>query len=148
MNAEKNIVTIKKAIKALNERDMNAVKDLMKKDYVRHDLTSSFGERRGQGDTADFFQSVIRGIPDMQMNIKDIFATENRVALRYTLTGTHQGEYKGIPATGKKLEINAIHLYRFEGDKVAEQWALPDVAGIYRQMGVLNLSVSQTRSNS
>jgi steroid delta-isomerase-like uncharacterized protein len=139
MSAEKNIETIKKAIKALNERDMSAVKDLMKKDYLRHDLTSSFGERRGQSETVDFFQSVISGIPDMKMNIQDIFATENRVALHYTLTGTHQGEYKGIPATGKKLEIHAIHLYRFEGDKAAEQWALPDMAGMYRQMGILNI---------
>jgi steroid delta-isomerase-like uncharacterized protein len=139
MSAEKNIATIRKAIKALNERDMSTVKDLITTNYIRHDLASTFGERRGQGDTVDFFQSVINGIPDMRMNIQDIFATENRVALRYTLTGTHQGEYRGIPATGKKLEINAIHLYRFEGDKIAEQWALPDVAGMYRQMGVLNL---------
>jgi steroid delta-isomerase-like uncharacterized protein len=138
MNAEKNVATVKKAIQALNERDMSAARECITANYIRHDLTSSFGERRGQGDTVDFFQSVISGIPDMQMNIKDIFATENRVALRYTLTGTHQGEYRGIPATGKKLEINAIHLYRFEGDKIAEQWALPDVAGIYRQMGVLD----------
>jgi steroid delta-isomerase-like uncharacterized protein len=139
MNAENNIATVKKAIKALNERDMSTAKNLITTNYIRHDLTSTFGERRGQGGTVDFFQSVIAGIPDMQMNIKDIFATENRVALRYTLTGTHQGEYRGIPATGKKLEINAIHLYRIEGDKIAEQWALPDVAGIYRQMGILNL---------
>jgi steroid delta-isomerase-like uncharacterized protein len=130
MGAEKNIAVVKKAIKALNERDMGTAKECITANYIRHDLTFTFGERRGQVDTVDFFQSVMRGIPDMQMNTKDIFATENRVALRYTLTGTHQGEYRGIPSTGKKLEINAIHLYRFEGDKIAEQWALPDVAGI------------------
>jgi steroid delta-isomerase-like uncharacterized protein len=137
MSAEKNMAIVKKAIEALNERDMVTARGYLTTDYIRHDLTSTFGERRGQGDTVDFFQSVIRGIPDMRMEIRDIFATESRVALRYTLTGTHQGEYRGIPATGKKLEINAIHLYRIEGDKIAEQWALPDVAGIYRQMGVL-----------
>ena len=75
MNAEKNIETIKKAIKTLNERDIHAVKNLMVKDYKRHDLTSNFGERRGQEDTVDFFQSVIRGIPDMKMDIQDIIFT-------------------------------------------------------------------------
>jgi len=139
MNSENNVATIRKAIKALNEKDMSTIKELMTKDYIRHDLTSSFGERRGQDNTVDFFQSVISGLPDMQLNIMDIFGTENRVALRYTLSGTHKGEFRGIPPTGKKIEINAIHLYRFEGDKIAEQWALSDMAGMYRQMGVLNL---------
>ncbi len=139
MNSEKNIATVRKVTQALNDRDVKTIKELITANYIRHDLTSSFGERRGQGDTVDLFQSLITSLPDMHLDIQDIIATEDRVALRYTFSGTHLGEYRGIPATGKKLEISAMHFYRFEGDKIAEQWVLTDVAGIYNQMGVLNL---------
>jgi len=67
----------------------------------------------------------------------DIFATEERAAMRITVSGTHQGEFLGTEPTGKKVELNQINLYRFEEGRIAETWQLMDVAGFMRQIGAL-----------
>jgi len=82
-------------------------------------------------------QLVIKAIPDYQIQIEDIFATEDRLAIRFIATGTHRGEFIGYPPTGKKLKVNQINLYRFDGDKIAETWQLMDMVGFLRQINAL-----------
>ena len=97
------------------------------------------GDVRGKEELGDFLQLIMKALPDIQLKIEDIFATENRVAAYVTASGTHEGELLGFLPTGKQVKYNVINLYRFEGDKIAEQWALIDAAGFLRQIGFLNI---------
>ena len=56
---------------------------------------------------------------------------------RYTVRATHQGEFGGIPPTGKQIEMKGIWIHRLAGGKIVEgrQWGLADVLGVYRQLG-------------
>ena len=56
---------------------------------------------------------------------------------RYTLGGTHQGEFFGIPASGRRVEISGINIDRVEGGKVVEEWASYDLLGAMRQLGTV-----------
>ena len=56
---------------------------------------------------------------------------------RYTLGGTHQGEFFGIPASGRRVEISGINIDRVEGGKVVEEWASYDLLGAMRQLGAI-----------
>ena len=56
---------------------------------------------------------------------------------RGTWTGTHKGEFMGIAATGKKVEVQEVHIARMVGGKMAEHWESVDQLGMMRQLGVI-----------
>lgn len=137
MTVEENISTIRRAVQAINDRDLSIIPQLVTPGFVRHDLAGAFREAEGREGVTDFLQLVLKALPDLQIKVEDIFATERRVALRITWVGTHRGEFQGIAPTGKKVKISGTNLYRFEEGKIAEAWQLYDVAGFLRQIGAL-----------
>ena len=62
---------------------------------------------------------------------------ENKVVARFTFSGTHQGEFQGIPATGKQFKVTGIDIYRIAGGKILEHWAQFDAIGMLQQLGVI-----------
>ena len=66
-----------------------------------------------------------------------MIAEGETVVLRCTLTGTYEGEFMGIPPTGRRIEVNEIHIYRLEGGKAVEHRAGRDDLGALRQLGVI-----------
>jgi len=135
MTAEENIRTLRRSIQAVNDRDLSIASQLITPGFVRHDLSGAFGEIKGLKEVTNYIQLVLKALPDAQVKVEDIFATEKRAALRITISGTHQGEFLGTAPTGKKVELNQINLYRFEEGKIAETWQLMDVLGFMRQTG-------------
>jgi len=137
MTAEENIATLRRSIQAVNDRDLSIASQLIAPGFVRHDLAGAYKEVKGLEEVTNYIQLVFKALPDAQVKVEDIFATEKRGALRITVSGTHQGEFLGTAPTGKNVEYNQINLYRFEEGKIAETWQLMDVAGFMRQIGAL-----------
>lgn len=77
------------------------------------------------------------GLPDVKMTIEDIIAEGDKVVFRVTVQGTHQGEFRGIPPTGKQVTITGIQIWRIADDKIAEGWFNRDDLGLMRQLGVI-----------
>ena len=75
------------------------------------------------------------GFPDVANTIEDLIAEGDNVVARWRSRATHQGEYMGIPPTGKEVEVTGITLYRIEGSKIAESWNVEDKLGLLRQIG-------------
>ncbi|WP_323675301.1 ester cyclase [Halorubellus sp. PRR65] len=104
-------------------------------DYRVH---TNFGE--AETHTLQSFERALEhmrdAVPDMQKEPADVVATDDRAVIRYTMTGTQQGEFRGIPATGEPIETEAIAMYRFEGSKIAEAWIVADFLRAMRQLGV------------
>lgn len=137
MTAEENIRMLRRSIQAVNDRDLSIASQLIAPGFVRHDLSGAFGEIKGLKEVTNCIQLVLKALPDAQVKVEDIFATEKRAALRITISGTHQGEFLGTAPTENKVELNQINLYRFEEGKIAETWQLMDIAGFMRQIGAL-----------
>jgi predicted ester cyclase len=74
---------------------------------------------------------------DLSYEIRDAFGDGDRVAVRLTTTGTHTGEFQGMPPTGRQFQIEAIHIFRIQDGKVAEHWAKRDDVGLASQLGLL-----------
>jgi steroid delta-isomerase-like uncharacterized protein len=74
--------------------------------------------------------------PDRRVDIDDAFGQGDRVVARATLHATHTGNLGDIAATGKKVRLASTIIYRFESDKIAEEWEIFDALGMYRQLGV------------
>lgn len=75
--------------------------------------------------------------PDLEFRIDDMLAEGDKVAIRTTMTGTHQGEFHGIPPTGVAVTVTGAHVIRIAGGKIAEHWGSNDDLGMMRQLGVL-----------
>jgi len=75
--------------------------------------------------------------PDNHFAIDDMFAEGDKVAVRYTITGTHKGEFMGIPPTNKKFTVWAIEIDRIVGGKFVEGWIRFDTLGFMQQLGLV-----------
>lgn len=74
--------------------------------------------------------------PDFQETIEDLVAEGNKVAVWSTVRGTHTGrDFEGIPATGRKMTMAGIRIFRVSGGKIFEYWNLWDWQDLYRQLG-------------
>lgn len=80
-------------------------------------------------------QMMRSGFPDIQWHADDILVDGDKVAVRYTMNGTHKGDFFGISATQKAIEIKAMNFYRFNDGKIIEEFGMPDLLGLLLQLG-------------
>lgn len=134
------ISLVRRGIEAANSGTMAQVApQILAPGFVRHDLAQAFPEFTSAGGVSDLM-SLLRGaIPDYMQEILDIFSVGDRVAMRWVARGTHQGELLRAAATGNAIEVNGINLYRIAEGRIAEVWQLTDLAGLLRQLGILEL---------
>src|SRR5262245_9779178 len=78
---------------------------------------------------------LLRAFPDLHVAVEDVIAEGDKVVCRDTVTGTHQGEYRGLPPTGKSVTYNEIFILRFAGGRIAEIWGVVDVFSQMQQLG-------------
>ena len=120
----------------VNRDDQSVVNELVAEDCVDHnppgpDIASG---REGLIQVFAMFRSAF---PDMTATINDQVAEGDKVVTRLTITGTHQGEFMGIPATGKSFSIEAIDIFRIEDGQIVERWGEADNMGMMQQLGVV-----------
>jgi len=74
--------------------------------------------------------------PRYELIAEDMFAEDDKVVVRFTLRATHRGEFMGVPATGKKVAVPGIIIYRIANGKITEHWMQIDSGGLMQQLGV------------
>lgn len=84
-------------------------------------------------------QIMLTGFPDYQTVINDLIAESDRVVARITMSGTHTGNFMGIPATGKRVEFTGIYIARIADGKIVEHWGEEDGVSLLSQLGILKL---------
>ena len=94
-------------------------------------------------------QKVIIGFsaafPDLKYDLKDIIAEGDRVALRYSFSGTHKGEYMGIAPTNKHIDLTSLCIVRLAEGKVAEMWVENNSYVFMQQLGIIPLPAGVPR---
>lgn len=81
--------------------------------------------------------TIYHAFEDFAIEILDIMADGDKVIARYRMTGTHTGEYFGVPATGRSLDSTGIAIYRFKEGKIVEEWQEHDKMTLLQQLGVM-----------
>lgn len=105
----------------LNGRDLDAVEDF-------------FADERIVGGVRQGCFAYFKAFPDLHCNIDELIAEGNRVFCRSTMTGTHDGEYKGIPPTGRHVAAESAEVFTVEDGRFVGYWCLANVAGLMRQL--------------
>jgi steroid delta-isomerase-like uncharacterized protein len=78
-----------------------------------------------------------KAFPDLRMVEADSVKEDDKIALRWLLSGTHQGQFMGVAATGRRVEAMGMDIVRVAGGKIVEHWGEFDVMGLLRQIGVI-----------
>ncbi len=84
-----------------------------------------------------FVTVVTAAFPDWHPTIEDMIAEGDKVVVRFRGSGTHKGEFMGIPPTGKQVTMMAIAIHRIAGGKIVENWLQADMLGMMVQLGVV-----------
>jgi steroid delta-isomerase-like uncharacterized protein len=132
MREEEQKRTAREFVDGVNNNDKEALVRLMGEDYTFHNFQGTF---RGADEFYDGLQGFFEAFPDMKLHLENQVADEGQVVNIVRLTGTHKGEFAGIPATNKEVSSTAMALYKFKDDKIVEMWAQWDVFGILAQVG-------------
>jgi len=132
---EQNKALARRVMEALNKGDPNSIKELMAPEFVRYSPSTTI-DIRSLEEFVEAVKMIHSGLPDIHISIEESYAEGDRVISRYTMRGTHQGEFVGIPATGNKIETSGILIFRIENGKVTELREEPDRLGRMMQLGM------------
>lgn len=123
---------VRKFYDGVNSDDRETLDTLLDENYVFHNFQDTF---RGREAAYHFLDSIRTAFPDMRIHVGAQVADDEHVVSRLRMTGTHDGEFVGVPATHKPVEATGMVMFRFEGDRIVEQWAEWDVLGMMAQVG-------------
>ena len=88
-----------------------------------------------------YFQLLFAAFPDFRMEVEDVIASGDKAVARVKVTGTHKGDFMGIPATNRSAVVNLIDITRFGDDGLArEHWGVVDMFALMQQLGVIPTS--------
>jgi predicted ester cyclase len=135
MATEQNATIVRRGFEeGINERKLTVFDELLAPTYVNHSLPAPVPGPEGMKAVIGMF---LAGFPDFQVVVEQIVADGDFVCTRGHFTGTHTGDFQGIPATGKAINATYIDMWRLEADRAVENWAQLDMLGLMQQLGVL-----------
>ncbi len=105
-------------------------------DFVRHDPGLPFEVRGPQG-VAQLHDALLPAFPDMQLPLLDFVAEGDKVLVRLRVQATHTGAFGDMAATGRRIDIDVLDLFKIENGVLVEHWALLDNLGMLKQLGAL-----------
>jgi steroid delta-isomerase-like uncharacterized protein len=125
-----------------NEKRFDLALEIIAPDFTRHDPGYP-AEIRGPGGYVDHVKALMEPFADGRIIVRDFFASAegDKAVVRYTWSATHTSEFAGIPATGRKVELEGIAVLRGEDGKLAEIWDGYDVLTLLRQLGAVPAAV-------
>ena len=120
-----------------NQKNLAAIDDFVAPDFVNRSA-AQLGLVSGDLEhVRQFVGVVMQAFPDLHYTVEDMVAEGDKVVTRLTLSGTQQGAFMGIPATGKHATVSDIEIFRITGGKAVETWVQVDFLGLLQQLGVV-----------
>ena len=137
MSTEQNKAIVRQMVEEIfNRGNMSRADEFLAADFVeREELPPGMPPgREGVKLMTTMFRSAF---PDFKATIDDLIAEGDKVAIRMTWSGTHKGEFMGIPPTGKSVSFGVFDVIRIAGGKFVEHWGLMDSMAMMQQLGAM-----------
>ena len=131
----------------VSDRDLNALEAFVTEDLDAHDLVFGDGGRSKAGSVHTMGQAVLGMATDVAVTVDDLVADGDVVAVRATVRGDQERSLLTPAAPEGPFEVPCVWFFRFEGDRIAELWSLPDGLGLVQQVGVLDAGPGHSQSN-
>jgi len=114
----------------VNDKRLEALDELVAPHFVEHGTPPISGIEAFRG----FLGGLAAGFPDIRLTVDDWIVAGDQVVARCSVRGTHRGEFLGYAPTGKPVSWTSIHIWRLEGERLAERWSEADLLGITEQL--------------
>lgn len=134
MAAQENKAALERAIGRWNEGDLPGYLELYDADAVLHGYQ---GVEPGLEGIRRFYEAFWAAFPGSRIALEEVVSEGDEVAAHFTLRATHEGEFNGIPPTGKQVVVTGITILRFADGKCVERWNQADFLGLLQQLGVI-----------
>ena len=134
MSTEDNKAHVRRGFEAVNQKNLAVFDELLTPDVVFHSASTTM---QGLEAYKQVLSVYVTAFPDLQFTIEDMIAEGDTVVVRYTTRGTHQGNFMGIPPTGKQVSGTGMFMDRLVNGKAVEQWINGDDLGLLQQLGVI-----------
>jgi predicted ester cyclase len=118
----------------INQQNFALFEENLAPNYVNHNMPAP---EPGPTGLIMVVKGFFSAFPDFQVTVEDIVAEGDLVSTRGYFTGTHQGEFQGIPATGKAIKAGYIDIWRGENGKLVENWVQLDIMALLQQLGAI-----------
>jgi steroid delta-isomerase-like uncharacterized protein len=151
MSAQENKEKMRRLLEeAFGEGKTELVDELLHSDFVCYDPNSESGEIRGADAIKGEIEYFHSAVPDLSWRVVDQIAEGEKVVTRWEASGTHQGEFFGVPGSGRRIEMSGIQIDRFdeESGKVVEEWPEYDLLGAIKQIGAIPEPQEQQQAGS
>ena len=137
--SEENKAQVRRLLEeGFSQGHTEVVDEVLNPNFVCYDPNSESGEVRGAETIKGEIEYFRNAVPDLTYTIEEQIAEGDRVATRYTASGTHQGEFFGVGATGERISMSGIMIDRFDEDgKIVEEWPEYDLLGVMQQLGAV-----------
>ena len=133
MSKEQNIATQQRMGEAVNSGNLDILDEIMAPDVLDHDPAPEQGG--GPQGFKDFFTMMRSAFPDLSIEVEHLVADDDNVAFAYVISGTQDGEFQGIAATGKKIRVRGMQISKLQNGLITERWGSSDELGILQQLG-------------
>jgi steroid delta-isomerase-like uncharacterized protein len=134
MSTEDNKAHVRRGFEAVNQKNLAVFDELLTPDVVFHTASTTM---QGLEAYKQFLSMYMTAFPDLHFTIEDMIAEGDTVVARFTTHGTHQGNFMGIPPTGKQGSGTGMFIDRIVNGKAVEQWFNTDDLGLLQQLGVI-----------
>jgi len=134
---QKNKAVVQRYVDEIhNDHSIDAIESIFSSEFIDH-MDTYGGLFQGIDGLKKGYAAAFQAFPDLKAIVCQMIAEEDKVVLHKTVMGTHKGEFRGIPATGKKVEYQSIYIFRIENNKISEYWGLQDELKLMQQLGVV-----------
>jgi steroid delta-isomerase-like uncharacterized protein len=136
MSVEENKASVRRfSEEVFNKKKLAAIEEFYAPNLIDHSLPPGVpGGIEGQRQGIAMF---LTAFPDLHLTVEDIIAEGDKIVVRMTFRGTHQGAFVGIPPTGKQVTVTEIAILRIANGKAIEQWNNFDELGLMQQLGAI-----------
>jgi predicted ester cyclase len=118
----------------INRGHVGLLQELVAPHHVGHD---PLGDHYGPEGLAVSVVELRTAFPDLLVTIDDLIGEGDRIASRFTLTGTHRGPFLGLPPTDREVTVTGLTVDRIHDHQLVERWGSLDAIGLMRQLGAI-----------
>jgi steroid delta-isomerase-like uncharacterized protein len=136
MSEEKNKIAMRRFVELINTSSASLAEELIDPTATFH-VPGRPDPMIGPGGYLAVISMMRTGFPDIQWTLEELVAEGDKIAARYTMRGTHEGPFFGVPATKKTISVQAMNLYRFDQGRIVEEYGQPDLLGLLQQIGAV-----------
>ena len=135
MSVDQNKETARRVVDALNRHDYAVVDELFAPDVLAH---HPYGPpMKGLASLKEYMVALRQAFPNFTITVHQVIGEGDQLVSKYSATGTQIGEFMGIPASGKTINVVAVNILRFANGQIVDDWEIWDQFGMMQQLGLI-----------